>query len=82
MCSGKPSNRSFKLKQRDIVPEEEWVVVKNTHEPLIDEVTWARVQEQLELNKCNQKAKTVKSTITSYQHYLPVNSNVLTVKLL
>ena len=62
MCSGKRRNRSFKLKQRDIVPEEEWIVVKNTHEPLIDEVTWARVQEQLELNKRNQKAKTVKST--------------------
>ncbi len=44
------------------MPEEEWIVVKDTHEPLIDEVTWARVQEQLELNKRNQKAKTVKST--------------------
>ncbi len=62
MCSGKRRNRSFKLKQRDIVPKDEWIVVKDTHEPIIDEVTWARVQEQLELNKRNQKAKTVKST--------------------
>ncbi len=44
------------------MPEKEWIVVKNTHEPTIDEVTWTRVQEQLELNKRNQKAKTVKST--------------------
>jgi hypothetical protein len=43
------------------VPEDEWVVVKNTHEPIIDEVTWARVQELLQQNKYNKKSKTVKS---------------------
>lgn len=61
MCSGKRRNRSFKLKQRDVVPENEWIVVENTHEPIIDEVTWARVQELLRQNKSNSKAKTVKS---------------------
>jgi len=61
MCSGKRRNRSFKLKQRDVVPEGEWIVVENTHEPIIDEVTWARVQELLLQNKSNSKAKTVRS---------------------
>ena len=59
MCSGKRRNRSFKLKQRDVVPEDEWIVVENTHEPIIDEVTWARVQELLLQNKSNRKAKVV-----------------------
>lgn len=61
ICSGKRRNRSFKLKHRDVVPENEWIVVENTHEPIIDEVTWARVQELLLQNKSNSKAKTVKS---------------------
>ena len=61
ICSGKRRNRSFKLKQRDVVPEGEWIVVENMHEPIIDEVTWARVQELLLQNKSNCKAKTVKS---------------------
>ena len=61
MCSGKRRNRSFKLKQRDVVPEDEWIVVENTHEPIIDEVTWARVQELLLQNKGNRKAKTIQS---------------------
>ena len=61
MCSGKRRNRSFKLKQRDVVPEDEWIVVENTHEPIIDEVTWTRVQEMLLQNKGNSRAKTVRS---------------------
>lgn len=36
-------------------------MVENTHEPIIDEVTWARVQELLLQNKSNSKAKTVRS---------------------
>jgi len=61
MCSGKRRNRSFKLKQRDVVPKDKWIVVENTHEPIIDEVTWARVQGRLLQNKSNSKARTVKS---------------------
>lgn len=61
MCSGKRRNRSFKLKQRNVVPEDEWIVVENTHEAIIDEVTWTRVQDLLQQNKSNRKAKTVKS---------------------
>jgi len=52
---------SDKLKQRDVVPKDKWIVVENTHEPIIDEVTWARVQGLLLQNKSNSKARTVKS---------------------
>lgn len=43
------------MKRRDIIPEENWVIVKNTYEPLIDELTWSRVQIVLKYNK--QKTK-------------------------
>ena len=29
------------------MPEEEWIRVENTHEPIIDEQTFRRVQERL-----------------------------------
>ena len=61
MCSGKRRNRSFKLKQRDVVPQDEWIVVENTHEPIINYVTWTRIQELLMQNKSNTKARTVKN---------------------
>ncbi len=61
MCNGKRRNRSFKLKQRDVVNEDEWIVVENTHEAIIDTVTWERVQKSLDQNKRNSRAKTVQS---------------------
>lgn len=61
MCSGKRRNRSFKLKQRDVVPKDEWIVVENTHEPIIDEVTWARIQEIFVANKRNTRPRTISS---------------------
>ena len=51
MCQGKRTKKSFKMKRRDVVPKDEWVVVKNTHEPIIDEITWDRVQAVLKRNK-------------------------------
>ena len=51
MAQGKRRKKSFKLKKRDVIPEDNWVVVKNTHEALIDEVTWNRVQSIIKQNK-------------------------------
>ncbi|MBT3319937.1 MAG: recombinase family protein [Clostridia bacterium] len=64
MCQGKRKNRSFKMKERDTVPQEEWILVENTHEAIIDEVTWSRVQGLLKLNKKNQKPKPVNADKT------------------
>ena len=51
MAQGKRRKKSFKLKKRDVIPEDNWVVVKNTHEALIDEITWNRVQAIIKQNK-------------------------------
>ena len=57
MCQGKRRKKSFKMKRRDIVPQDEWIVVKDTHEPIIDEITWERVQSILKRNKRSAKPR-------------------------
>ena len=44
---GKTEKPSFKSRCCYTKPREAWVVVKNTHEPLVDEETWALVREQM-----------------------------------
>jgi site-specific DNA recombinase len=51
MVQGKRRVMSFKTKQREVTPKDEWVVVENTHEALIDAETWERVQERIISNK-------------------------------
>lgn len=38
---------SYKVRTRLAIPRAQWIVVKNTHEPLIDHQTFDRVQEML-----------------------------------
>ena len=57
MVQGKRQKKNFKMKRRDVIPKEQWVVVKNTHEPLIDEVTWSRVQSIISQNKRRTKPR-------------------------
>ena len=65
MAQGKRRKKSFKMKKRDIVPEDNWVVVKNTHEALIDEVTWNRVQAIIKQNKRKTKPRLKKDGTVS-----------------
>ena len=65
MVQGKRQKKNFKMKRRDVIPEEQWVVVKNTHEPLIDEVTWNRVQSILNQNKRRTKPRLKKDGTVS-----------------
>jgi len=51
MVSGMRTNISPLLKDRVQVPEDEWIIVENTHEPIIDAVLWERVQEKLSKQK-------------------------------
>ena len=51
MVSQKASTRSFKDKRIEVRPEEEWIVVENTHEPLVDQSTFDTVQERLKVKK-------------------------------
>lgn len=45
MVQGKYENKTYKSMQSTPVPKERWIRVKNTHEPIIDQELWQRVQE-------------------------------------
>ncbi len=42
---GKRRTKSYKVHKVETVPKEEWVVVPNTHEPIIDKETFEKAQE-------------------------------------
>jgi len=54
---GKRINLSYKSEKVKYMPREEWKIVKNTHEPIIDETLFERVQRKLDLNKRTKKKK-------------------------
>ncbi|HWQ79717.1 MAG TPA: recombinase family protein [Anaerovoracaceae bacterium] len=47
MVQGRYRVRSYKIHVQDTVPENEWFVVENTHEPIIDRERFGKVQELL-----------------------------------
>ena len=47
MVQGKRQVVSFKTKKMRTVPPENWIVVENTHTPLIEKSLWERVQKKL-----------------------------------
>ncbi len=47
MVQGKREVVSFKTKKRRVVDPSEWIVVENTHEPIIDRETWDKVQTRI-----------------------------------
>lgn len=57
MVQGKRQVVSFKTKKMRKVDPEDWIVVENTHAPIIDKAIWDRVQEKL-----NQNHKKVRRT--------------------
>lgn len=57
LTQGRRKKVSYKSKKEIRVPKEEWIIVKNTHEPIIDEETFNTVQEVLKKNKNNQQNK-------------------------
>ena len=50
MVQGKQRVRSYKVHERVSLPEEDWYVVKDTHEPVIDGETFRTVQRLLQKN--------------------------------
>jgi site-specific DNA recombinase len=50
MVQGKRQVVSFKTKKRRVVDPEDWIVVENTHEPIVDRLVWDKVQERLNSN--------------------------------
>jgi hypothetical protein len=47
MAQGKRKVSSFKTKKRLSISSDDWVVVENTHNPIIDEYTWDDVQQRM-----------------------------------
>lgn len=45
MVQGKKKVKSYKIHTVVAIPKEDWVVVENTHEPIIDQETFDRAQE-------------------------------------
>ena len=51
MVSHKTQTKSFKNKKLVPVPKEDWITVRNTHEPIIDEETFELVQKFISVKK-------------------------------
>lgn len=56
--SNKCHTKSYKNKKLVYVPKEDWVIVKNTHEAIIDEETFNRVQSIVSVKRRNIGKKT------------------------
>ena len=52
MVQGRYGSVSYKTKQNKPKPKEQWVIVENTHEPIIDKELWDKAQELI-----HQRAK-------------------------
>ena len=50
MVQGKREVISFKTKKRRQIDPEDWIIVENTHEPIISRELWDRVQARLKAN--------------------------------
>ncbi len=48
MVQGKYRNPSYKSKHSKPVPKEQWIIVENTHEAIIDRALWDKVQTMLD----------------------------------
>lgn len=44
MVQGKNTTMSYKIKQCRAIPEEDWIIVEGTHEPIIDKETFEKAQ--------------------------------------
>ena len=54
---GKKINLSYKSKKRKYIPPEEWKIAYNTHEPIITEELFDKVQSQRNTNKTIKRKK-------------------------
>lgn len=54
---GKKINLSYKSKKRKYIPQEEWKVALNMHEPIITEELFGKVQKQRNKNKSIKRKK-------------------------
>lgn len=50
MVQGRYGSVSYKSKKNKPTPKEDWIIIENTHEPIIDNDLWERVQIKIKSN--------------------------------
>ena len=61
MVQGKREVASFKTKRRRAIPCDEWIIVENTHESIIDLDVWERVQRRIETAKTSRTSNSIRT---------------------
>ncbi|MBQ7204198.1 MAG: recombinase family protein [Eubacterium sp.] len=56
MVQGKNTTISYKIKQCRPVPKSDWIIVENTHEPIIDKDTFYKVQSLFKMDSFVRKS--------------------------
>ena len=49
MVQSRQKNLSYKCRKKVMIPKEDWIIVPNTHEPIIDIDLWNRAQKLIQL---------------------------------
>ena len=57
MIQGKTGVDSYKTQQKVMYPADQWIVVKGTHDPIIDQETWGRTQEMIQSKATKSEKK-------------------------
>ena len=70
MVQSKRAVQSFKTKKVQNLPQEMWVIVENTHEPIIDLETWNAVQLMFETNKNNKTKKRANGEVSLFANII------------
>jgi DNA invertase Pin-like site-specific DNA recombinase len=65
MVQGKRQVASFKTKQRQFTPTGDWIIVRDTHEPIVDMDIWNQVQERIIDNKSEPSNHTIQVNSTN-----------------
>ncbi|MEG1268972.1 MAG: recombinase family protein [Oscillospiraceae bacterium] len=66
MVQGKRKVVSFKLKKRIVTTPDDWIIVKNTHEPIISPDNWDKVQQILDKKKHYHSPKNNSREISTF----------------
>lgn len=64
MVQGKRKVSSFKTKKRLVINPDDWIIVEDTHEPIIDRLTWNFVQKRIESTRHAHSNHTIKINST------------------
>ena len=65
IVQGKTKNLSYKNKKRIKLPKNEWIVVPNMHEPIVDDNLWNTVQNLIKTHRGNGQFKSASDEINS-----------------